>query len=120
MDYEVFLLSRICEERRAGATTVAAVATALQRTGGVVTAAALLISVSLVSLATSGIVVLKLLGLTLALAIVVDATVVRCLLVPALMRLMGEANWWLPGPLRRLRRVVELRDLDAETSHHDS
>jgi RND superfamily putative drug exporter len=109
MDYEVFLLSRIREEYlRSGSTTEAVVA-GLQRTGGVVTSAALLISIALVSLATSGFAAFKMLGIGLTIAVLVDASVVRCLLVPAVLRLFGAANWWVPAPLGRLHGALGLR-----------
>jgi RND superfamily putative drug exporter len=106
MDYEVFLLSRIGEEHRRTGSTTEAVAVGLQRTGGVVTSAALLISIVLVSLTASGITDLKLLGIGLTLAILIDATVVRCILVPAIMKLLGDRNWWAPAPVRRVHRMV--------------
>jgi RND superfamily putative drug exporter len=101
MDYEVFLLSRIKEEHDAGAENERAVAVGLERTGRIVTAAALLISVVLVSFATSEISFIKLFGIGLTLAVLMDAFVIRGTLVPAFMRLAGNANWWAPGPLRR-------------------
>jgi RND superfamily putative drug exporter len=109
MDYEVFLISRIQEEHTRGGDNTAAVATGLQRTGRLVTAAAVLIAVVLGALATSGITYLKMLGVGLALAVLVDAFIVRALLVPALMRLAGDANWWAPAPLRRLHARLGLR-----------
>ncbi|WP_283133095.1 MMPL family transporter [Rhizohabitans arisaemae] len=102
MDYEVFMLSRMRERYTQTGRNTESVAFGLERTGGIVTAAAALICVVLVGLATSEIVDLKLIGVGLTLAIVVDATVVRCLLVPAVMRLAGDANWWAPRPLRRV------------------
>jgi len=101
MDYEVFLLSRITEEHDRTGDTVSAVAIGLERTGRLVTSAAAVVVIVLAALATSDLTVLKMLGLGLALAVLVDATLVRGLLVPAFMRLAGEANWWAPGPLRR-------------------
>jgi len=76
----------------------------LERTGRIVTAAAALLSVTFLAMATSGITFIKLFGLGLALAVVMDATVVRATLVPAFMRLAGEANWWAPAPLRRFHQ----------------
>ena len=102
MDYEVFLLSRIKEEHDRGADTVTSVAMGLERTGGIVTAAAAIIAVVFVAFATSGITFIKLLGVGLALAVVMDATLIRATLVPAFMRLAGDANWWAPRPLRRV------------------
>jgi putative drug exporter of the RND superfamily len=101
MDYEVFLLSRIKEEHDHGADNVHSVAVGLERTGRIVTAAALLISVVFISFSTSEISFIKLFGVGLTLAVLVDAFVIRGTLVPAFMRLAGEANWWAPGPLRR-------------------
>jgi putative drug exporter of the RND superfamily len=104
MDYEVFLLSRIKEEHDRTGDNAGAVAVGLAKTGRLITAAALVLAVTFLAFVTSGMSFMKLMGLGLALAIVVDATVVRALLVPAFMRLAGEANWWAPAPLRRLHR----------------
>src|SRR5579875_425886 len=108
MDYEVFLLSRIREEwdvtadnANPGERNAAAVAVGLQRSGRIITSAALLLIVVIGLFATSRITTLKLLGVGMALAIAVDATVVRALLVPAVMRLLGRVNWWAPAPLER-------------------
>ena len=102
MDYEVFLLSRIKEEHDLGRDTVGSVAIGLERTGRLVTAAATLISVVFFAFATSGITFIKLFGIGLALAVLLDAFVIRGTLVPAFMRLAGEANWWAPRPLAAL------------------
>jgi RND superfamily putative drug exporter len=102
MDYEVFLLSRIKEEYDRTGDNASAVATGLARTGGLITAAALLLAISFAAFGTSGMSFLKLMGIGLALAVLMDATVIRGLLVPAFMRLAGHANWWAPAPLRRL------------------
>jgi RND superfamily putative drug exporter len=102
MDYEVFLLSRIKEEHDRTGDNTAAVAMGLERTGRIVTAAAALLAVTFLAFATSGVTIIKLFGLGLALAVVMDATIVRATLVPAFMRLAGEANWWAPAPLRRI------------------
>jgi RND superfamily putative drug exporter len=110
MDYEVFLLSRIREEYQATGDNTAAVALGLERTGRLVTSAALLIVVVLLALTTSSVTLLKLLGVGLALAVAMDATLVRGLLVPAIMRLAGPANWWAPAPLRRLHGRIGLRE----------
>ena len=101
-DYGVFLLTRIKEARDHGATNEEAVAVGIQRTGRIVTAAALLLVVAIGAFATSQIVFIKQLGVGTAVAVLIDATIVRALLVPALMKLLGERNWWAPGPLRRL------------------
>jgi RND superfamily putative drug exporter len=100
----VFLMSRIKEEHSRGADNVRAVARGLQRTGGIVTAAALAMSVVFLSFATSGVALIKLFGLGVTLAVLMDAAVIRPLLVPAFMRLAGPANWWAPGPLRAFHR----------------
>jgi putative drug exporter of the RND superfamily len=101
MDYEVFLLSRIKEEHDRSGDNTASVALGLERTGRIVTAAALLISVVFLAFATSSVTFIKLFGLGLALAVLMDAFVIRATLVPAFMRLAGEANWWAPGPMKR-------------------
>ena len=103
-DYGVFLLSRIKEAHDAGLPNREAVALGLERTGRVVTSAALLFCVAVGAFATSGILLVKELGLGIAVAVAVDASLVRALLVPSLMALLGEWNWWLPAPLRRFRR----------------
>ncbi|WP_158675692.1 MMPL family transporter [Nocardia stercoris] len=110
MDYEVFLLSRITEEYRIRGNTADAVAYGLERTGRIVTAAAALMAMVCVGLAFSHISFTKLMGVGLTLAVLMDATVIRGVLVPALMRLLGEANWWAPGFLRRAHRVIALRE----------
>ena len=101
MDYEVFLLSRIKEEYDLHRDNEAAVAVGLQHTGRIVTAAALLLSIVFVAIATSEVAVVKLFGLGLTVAVLVDAFLIRATLVPAFMRLAGRANWWAPRPLRR-------------------
>jgi RND superfamily putative drug exporter len=110
MDYEVFLLSRIKEEHDRTGDTVAAVAVGLERTGRIVTTAAALLAIVFVAFATSEVTFLKLFGIGTALAILVDATLIRALLVPAFMRLAGRANWWAPAPLRRLHARVGLAE----------
>ena len=114
MDYEVFLLSRIKEEWDAGdgsaAANTRAVALGLERTGSLITAAAALLALVFLSFVTSGISFIKLLGLGTALAVLVDATLVRGALVPSFMRLMGPANWWAPAPLRRLHNRIGLTE----------
>ena len=101
-DYGVFLLGRIKEERDRGLPNSQAVAVGLERTGRIVTAAALLFAVAIGAFATSKLVFIKELGLGTALAVLIDASVIRALLVPSLMELLGEWNWWAPAPLRRL------------------
>ena len=100
-DYAVFLLSRIKEAHDAGMDTKESVAIGLQRTGRIVTAAALLFAVAIGAFATSDITLIKELGVGTALAVLIDATIIRALLVPSLMALMGKWNWWDPRPLRR-------------------
>jgi RND superfamily putative drug exporter len=101
-DYGVFLLSRIKEAHDSGIANSEAVALGLERTGRIVTAAALLFAVAIGAFTTSKLVFIKELGLGTALAVLIDATVIRALLVPSLMELLGEWNWWAPAPLRRL------------------
>jgi RND superfamily putative drug exporter len=101
MDYEVFLLSRIKEEHEAGMKNVDAVATGLQRSARIITAAALLLAIVFASFVTSGVTNIKTLGFGVAFAILLAATLIRGLLVPALMRLFGERNWWAPKTLKR-------------------
>ena len=101
-DYGVFLLTRIKEQHDGGASNEEAVATGLERTGRIITAAALLFTVAIGAFATSEIIFIKQVGLGTAAAVLIDATIVRALLVPSLMKLLGEWNWWAPGPLRRL------------------
>ncbi len=109
-DYGVFLLTRIKEARDAGASNDEAVAIGIQRTGRIVTAAALLLVVAIGAFATSEIVFIKQLGLGTAAAVAIDATIVRALLVPALMKLLGERNWWAPRPLARLHARLGLSE----------
>ncbi len=106
MDYEVFLLGRIREEYLQSGDNAESVALGLERVGRLVTAAAALVAIVFLSFATSGIVYLQAVGVGLALAVVLDATVIRALLVPAFMRLAGRVNWWAPAPLRRLHRRI--------------
>jgi putative drug exporter of the RND superfamily len=110
MDYEVFLLSRIKEEHDAGKGTTDAVAFGLQRSGRIITAAAVLLAVVFATFVTSGVTSIKQLGLGVAFAILLDATVVRALLVPAFMRLAGRWNWWAPRPLAALHRRIGLSE----------
>jgi uncharacterized membrane protein YdfJ with MMPL/SSD domain len=107
-DYGVFLLSRIKEAHDRGLENRDAVAFGVERTGRIVTAAALLFCVAIGAFATSGILFIKLLGLGTALAVAIDATIIRALLVPALMALLGKWNWWAPAPLRRLHSRIGL------------
>jgi RND superfamily putative drug exporter len=102
MDYEVFLLSRIKEEHDRTGDNERAVAVGLERTGGIVTAAAALLAIVFLAMGTSGVSFIKLFGVGLTMAVLMDATLIRATLVPAFMRLAGEANWWAPAPLRRI------------------
>jgi RND superfamily putative drug exporter len=101
MDYEVFLLSRIKEEHDAGRSNIESVATGLQRSARIITAAAGLLAIVFASFMLSGVTSIKMLGFGVAFAILLDASLVRALLVPALMRLFGERNWWAPKSMKR-------------------
>lgn len=117
MDYEVFLLSRIKEEHDKGADNITSVARGLERTGGIVTAAALLISVVFLAFATSEVSFIKLFGIGLTLAVLLDAFIIRGTLVPAFMRLAGDANWWAPAWMQRIHArigISEHVELDDE------
>jgi RND superfamily putative drug exporter len=115
MDYEVFLLSRVREHYDETGDNTAAVAGGLQRTGGLITSLAFLLIVVVGLFSASGISFIKLLGVGMIVALLVDATVVRVMLVPATMRLLGRANWWAPRPLRRLYARYGIREADART-----
>jgi len=101
MDYELFLLSRIKEEHESGMNNVDAVAIGLQRSARIITAAAVLLAIAFAAFMTSGVTNIKSLGFGVAFAVLLDATIVRGLLVPALMRLFGERNWWAPKWMKR-------------------
>jgi RND superfamily putative drug exporter len=101
-DYGVFLLSRIKEARDSGASDSEAVAIGLERTGRIVTAAALLFAIAIGAFITSQMIFIKELGFGTAIAVLIDATIIRALLVPSLMEMLGRWNWWAPAPLRRL------------------
>jgi uncharacterized membrane protein YdfJ with MMPL/SSD domain len=105
-DYAVFLLSRIKEARDNGASDSESVAIGLERTGRIVTAAALLFSIAIGAFATSQIIFIKENGIGTALAVLIDASIIRALLVPSLMELLGKWNWWAPRPLRRLHERI--------------
>jgi uncharacterized membrane protein YdfJ with MMPL/SSD domain len=107
-DYAVFLLSRIKEARDRGESNTAAVASGLERTGRIVTAAALLFCVAIGAFASSGLVFVQELGLGTAAAVALDASVVRAFLVPSLMAILGEWNWWAPAPLRWLHARIHV------------
>jgi putative drug exporter of the RND superfamily len=110
MDYEVFMLSRIKEAYEETGDNDSAVAIGLQRSGKIITSAALLIVIVFAGFVSGEIVAMKQLGLGLALAVIIDATVVRILLVPATMKLMGNWNWWAPKPLARLYEHVGMHE----------
>ncbi|MET8871911.1 MMPL family transporter [Nocardia sp. NPDC004604] len=114
MDYEVFLLSRVREQYDRLGDPTAAVATGVQRTGRLITSAALLMCVPLAAMAFSQVLTMKLFGVGMVVAIVLDATIVRILLVPAIMRLLGHAGWWAPGPLRKLYARFGIQESDGE------
>ena len=114
-DYGVFLLTRIKEAHDRGLANADAVAVGLQRTGAIVTAAAILLAVALGAFVTSQLVFLKELGVGAAIAVLIDAFVVRGLLVPALMGLLGSANWWSPRPLRRLHDRLGVAESSARS-----
>lgn len=110
MDYELFLLSRIKEEHENGADTITSVSSGLQKSGRIITAAAVLIAIVFACFMTSGVTSIKMLGLGIAFAILLDATIVRGLLVPALMRVAGDWNWWAPKSLQKLHSRFGISD----------
>ena len=116
MDYEVFLLSRIRERYDQTGDNTASVAAGLQRTGGVITSLALLLVIVIGAFSASGITFIKLMGVGMIVALLVDATVIRVLLVPATMRLLGRANWWAPPPLRRLYARYGLKEQNPDAA----
>jgi len=113
MDYQVFLLSRIRERYDITHDNTSAIASGLQRTGGVITSAALLLVVVIGMFSLSSITFIKMLGVGMIVALILDATLVRMLLVPAVMRLAGDANWWAPAPLRRFYARHGIREDDG-------
>jgi RND superfamily putative drug exporter len=119
MDYEVFLLSRIKEEHDRTGDNVASVAVGLERTGRIVGAAAALLALVFLAFATSQVTFIKLFGIGLAMAVLVDATLVRAVLVPAFMRLAGDANWWAPAPLRRIYNRIGIHEAADEADQAD-
>jgi RND superfamily putative drug exporter len=119
MDYEVFLLSRIKEEYDRIGDNEASIALGLERTGRIITAAALLLSITFFAFGTSGVSMIKMFGIGLGLAVLMDATIVRAFLVPAFMRLAGDANWWAPAPLRRLHDRFGLKEGDQTSLEDD-
>jgi uncharacterized membrane protein YdfJ with MMPL/SSD domain len=115
-DYGVFLLSRIKEARDSGISDSEAVAVGLERTGRIVTAAAVLFAVAIGAFATSKLVFIKELGVGAALAVLIDASIIRAFLVPSLMELLGKWNWWAPAPLRRLHDRIGLRESEPRAA----
>ena len=109
-DYAVFLLTRISEARSAGASDNEAVAIGLQRTGRIVTQAALLFCVAVGAFVSSKVIFIKEVGLGMIVAVAIDSTIVRGLLVPSLMAMLGSRNWWAPRPLRRLHEKIGLSE----------
>jgi uncharacterized membrane protein YdfJ with MMPL/SSD domain len=119
-DYAVFLLSRIKEARDNGASDSECVAIGLERTGRIVTAAALLFAVAIGAFATSQIIFIKQNGVGTALAVLIDASIIRALLVPSLMELLGKWNWWAPAPLRRLHERFGISETSAPATDSPS
>jgi trehalose monomycolate/heme transporter len=115
-DYETFLLSRMVEARNQGRSTTEAISDGLVRTGRMISSAALLLIVVIGAFGLSQLATMRFLGVGMIVALVLDATVVRLLLVPAVLRLLGDAAWWAPGPLRRLQRRVGVHEND-DTPH---
>ncbi len=117
IDYEVFLLSRIKEMCQGTGDTLRSVATGIQKSGPIITSAALLIGIVLGAFAMGEVVFMKAMGLGLLLSVLVDATLVRMLLVPASLRLLGRLNWWAPKPLRALYRRFNLSEGEPGARH---
>jgi RND superfamily putative drug exporter len=115
MDYEVFLVSRIREFWLKTGDNDESVALGLARTGRVITAAALIMAISFAALIAAQVAVMRLFGVGLTLAVLVDATLVRMVLVPAFMRVMGRWNWWAPAPLARLHRRFGISEAGTPT-----
>ncbi len=113
MDYEVFLVSRIREQYDTLGDSTAAVASGLQKIGRLIVNAALLMCVPLAAMATSGVLTMKLFGVGMVFAILADVAVVRLLLVPAVLKLMGRSAWWAPGPLARFYSRFGIKESDA-------
>jgi RND superfamily putative drug exporter len=114
MDYEVLLLSRIQEAYRRTGDNRASVAEGLSRTAGVITGAALVMVTVFSAFGLAQIITIKSLGVAMAIAVALDATVIRVLLVPATMRLLGRWNWWAPGPLGRLADRLGFSHVESE------
>ena len=114
MDYEVLLVSRMHEEYVRLGNNTAAVASGLERTGRLITGAAAIMFTVFMAFGLAEVVIIKAIGIGLAIAVAIDATIVRSLVVPAVMRLAGEANWWAPKPLRWLYDHIGLGDIGVE------
>ncbi len=119
MDYEVFLLSRIRESYLATGDNETAIATGLQKTGGVITGAALMLAVVIGAFSLSNVTFTKMMGVGMVVALVVDASIVRLLLVPSTMKLLGERNWWAPAPLRRLHARIGFHEVPEPSESHE-
>jgi len=119
MDYEVFLLSRIREQYDRTGDNRLAVAAGLQRTGRIITSAALLLMVVIGAFSTSSVTFIKLIGVAMFFGILIDATIVRSVLVPATMRVLGDSNWWAPAPLRRFYRRHGLQESQQAVADRD-
>jgi len=113
MDYEVLLISRIQEEYRKTGDTTQAVAQGLEKSGRLITGAAAIMVAVFLAFGLADVVLIKSIGLGLALAVAIDATLVRALIVPAVMRLLGRANWWAPRGLKRLHQRISLGEQQA-------
>jgi RND superfamily putative drug exporter len=120
MDYEVFLLSRIKEEHDRTGKSTESVAVGLEKTGGIVTAAAAILALVFIAFSTSQITFIKLFGVGLALAVIMDATLIRGILVPAFMRLAGEANWWAPKWMKKIYDRFGISDTESEPENRDA
>jgi len=119
MDYEVLLLSRVQEAYRRTGDNRASVAEGLSRTAGVITGAALIMVSVFAAFALADIITIKSIGVGMAIAVFLDATIIRVLLVPATMRLMGRWNWWAPGPLGRLAERLGFSHVEEEDEASD-
>jgi RND superfamily putative drug exporter len=120
MDYEVFLLSRIREHYLASRDNATSIAVGLQRTGGIITSAAALLVIVVGPFSLSSVSFTKLMGVGMIVALVVDASIIRVVLVPATMKLMGRVNWWAPGPLRRLHERIGLGEGESSNAPNSS
>ena len=120
MDYEVLLLSRVREEYERTGDTTQAVAASLEVTGRLITGAAAIMALVFFAFGLADMVVIKAIGLAMGIAVVVDATIVRALLVPATMRLLGSWNWWAPAPMARLYRRFDLGEIRARPPYSGS